>query len=72
MIDIVHDVEEAASTDDRPRYGPFDVLTKAQLEAFFQQGERTIERMHFPSVIVGRRAFYPWADIVEFLRRHAA
>lgn len=53
----------------KPRYGEYDVLTQAELAAFFDVGERAIERMHFPQANVGRSPFYCWADVVAFLRR---
>jgi hypothetical protein len=55
----------------RPRYGPHDVLTKAELAAFFGKCERTVERMNFPAVVVGREPFYVWATVVEYLRKQS-
>jgi len=52
----------------RPRYGPLDILSKAELAAFFGKSERTIDRAGFPHVIVGREPFYPWPAVVDFLR----
>ncbi len=54
--------------DQRPRYGPLDILSRAELAAFFGKSPRTIDRLGIPHVIVGREPFYPWPAVVDFLR----
>lgn len=51
----------------RPRYTDQDILTLDEMAAFFGQGVRTIKRMRFPSVQVGRIRFYLWRTVVAYL-----
>ncbi len=64
------DVIPAATA--RPRYGPYDLLTRAELAAFFGKCERSIDRANFPCVLVGGTRFYPWASLVEYLRKRTS
>lgn len=72
-LELDYDGElEPSGPTKRPRYGPFDVLTKAEMAQFFSVGERSIERQRFPCTTVAGKPMYPWALVVKHLEQLAA
>lgn len=63
--------ETASTPFDPERFTEFDVPSEEALAKAWGCSTRTVQRMALPFVWVGRNRFYPWARVVEELRRRA-